>query len=304
MRTILAGLLTLDVIQVVQRLPRSNEKLIAEELVTSYGGPAANAAGACAALGISATLISMAGQSPQADLVRAELLGDHIDLIDTMADREYVLPVSSVLVESISGDRAVVSTNASLVRSTDALPLVWPGDVDSCLVDGHNMSLCTAVAAMAKRNGVPVVFDGGSWKAGTEDLLRSVDFAVVSDDFEPPSRGDVLEFLAWAGCPCAAQTHGFGPIELLVGGARTTVRVPEVTVVDTLGAGDTLHGALAAAVAALGVRALDRAQDAIEFAAGVASMSCAHRGARGWVQDSRALDGVRKELTGLQNSIT
>src|SRR5690606_27237741 len=46
------GLTTLDVTQVVDRLPEPNEKLTGRELTVAFGGPAANAAATAVALGV------------------------------------------------------------------------------------------------------------------------------------------------------------------------------------------------------------------------------------------------------------
>lgn len=97
--------------------------------------------------------------------------------------------VSSILVTESSGDRAVASTNASGYRLTP------PDDLDALVAgcdivefDGHHMELATAIARAARAAGRRTVLDGGSWKAGTEDLLPSIDVAVCSDDFRPPAR--------------------------------------------------------------------------------------------------------------------
>ena len=43
------GLATLDVVQVVDRLPAADEKVVARSLDVTFGGPAANAAATAAA---------------------------------------------------------------------------------------------------------------------------------------------------------------------------------------------------------------------------------------------------------------
>ena len=47
-----------------------------------------------------------------------------------------------------------------------------------------------AGARKAKSEGVPVVLDSGSWKAGMADLLRHVDIVVCSADYHPPGCRD------------------------------------------------------------------------------------------------------------------
>ena len=66
---------------------------------------------------------------------------------------------------------------------------------------------------------------------------------------------------------------------------------------DTLGAGDVLHGALAAWLAVLGRDAGDApVTDALAWAATAASASCAAPGARGWLADTENLAALRAAL--------
>ena len=64
-------------------------------------------------------------------------------------------------------------------------------------------------------------------------------------------------------------------------GSSGEVPVPEVEVVDTLGAGDVLHGAFLAELARGGTGDLP---GALERAVVVAARSVAHRGVRGWAE--------------------
>ena len=66
---------------------------------------------------------------------------------------------------------------------------------------------------------------------------------------------------------------------LAADGSTGTVDVPAVEVVDTLGAGDVLHGAL---LAELGRHGTGDLPAALARAVGVAARSVAAAGARGW----------------------
>jgi sugar/nucleoside kinase (ribokinase family) len=276
------GLLTADFIQFVDHIPRSNEKIVSLGLSVTYGGPASNAAGVAAGLGVGATLVSVVGLSLFAQAVKDELSKNGVVVVDVVPEAVDALAVSTILVERRTGDRAVVSTNASLVAGVKATELDWLTSTGACLVDGHHMSLCIQVAKSARALGIPVIFDGGSWKTGTEALLPLVDLAVVSADFHPPGVGDVLPYLIGAGCKFAAQSFGGQNMWALVGGKLVEIEVPQVDVHDTLGAGDALHGAIAAAVARAGLSA-STVLDALRFGVNVASASCTALGARGWL---------------------
>jgi sugar/nucleoside kinase (ribokinase family) len=102
----------------------------------------------------------------------------------------------------------------------------------------------------------------------------------------PTTDGAVLPLVdrdaaiaAAVGAPFVAVTHGPGPVSWFFGGRSGTVAVPPVTAVDTAGAGDAFHGALAVALAA--------GQDfpaALASAVRVAGIRVIHRGPRSWLK--------------------
>ena len=302
MGVLCAGLVTIDVIQTVDRLPSGNEKIGASKASVTYGGPAANAAGVAAGLGVVSMLVSVIGRSPFAQAVHDELSRSGVKVLDVAPDLVDVLPLSTVLVDRQSGERAVVSTNAAYSARAEAADLAWLDSAKACLVDGHNMALCVQVAGAARALGIPVVLDGGSWKEGTGQLLPFVDLAVVSADFHPPGEQDTLGFLVGAGCRFAAQSFGAGGMQTLVAGNRTAVEVPRVQVRDTLGAGDALHGAVVAAIAQAGL-AESTVMDVLRFGVEVASASCTRFGARGWLQDAMLRDRARQSLSRLLDRV-
>src|SRR5581483_7677313 len=141
--------------------------------------------------------------------------------------------------------RSVVSVNArnvgKLLPDADGAYLSNTGVLQ---VDGHSMEACVAWARMARSSGIPVVLDAGSWKEGTEDLLGSVDIAVCSADFRPPTCTDedqLVKYLLEHNTRHIAITHGAEPIRYVSGSLEGCVSVPQVEVVDTTGAGDFLH---------------------------------------------------------------
>lgn len=277
------GLTTIDVTQVVERVPGPDEKVVASSLAVEVGGPAANGARTAAALGAPTTLVTALGAGGLADLARAELAAAGVTVLDLADDGDP--PVSTVLVTRGTGERAVVSTNAVGRRVAAPPPDVLDG-AGALLVDGHLLGAQVRLAEAARAAGTAVILDGGSWKDGLEALLAHVDLAVLSADLVPPGAAStagtpdddaVLAAVARLGPALVARSHGGGPVAVLHDGARTKLSVPAVEVVDTLGAGDVLHGATAAALAA-GEPWLD----ALASGVTVASRSVQHPGALGW----------------------
>ncbi|MBB2923065.1 PfkB family carbohydrate kinase [Cellulomonas cellasea] len=324
------GLVTLDVLQDVDHVPAPDEKLVASRLDVTFGGPAANAAATAVALGVRARLVTALGSGPVAGLVRAGLDEAGVEVVDLLDGAPASPAVSTVLVTRGTGERAVVSVNASASgdlagAARDRAGAVLDG-ADVLLLDGHHLGAALVLAEAARARGVPVVLDGGSWKPRTDELLAHVDHAVLSADFhlpedlrgaardlrgdapddeEPravPSAGEVLgdapsaeqdlAAVALLGPAFVARSAGPGPVRfrLRVAGAPDpevgTVEppvVPRGDVVDTLGAGDVLHGAFAEQLA----RGVDPVT-ALTAATRVASLSVRARGARGWVAGAAA----------------
>lgn len=284
-RVVACGLATVDVVQTVERMPGANEKVVALDTRVEAGGPALNAVVTAALLGVPGRLVTALGPSPLGEVVRRDCAVHSVDVVET-AGAGFVLPVSTVLVTTGTGERAVASRNSAgtatwAVPGPEALAELLDG-VAAVLVDGHHLPVAAAVAAAARRRGIPVIADAGSWKPGLEGLLAHVDVLVASADFSVPSREGTapLESLLALGPTWVARSAGRDPVHWLsADGASGTVPVPEVEVVDTLGAGDVLHGALLAAVARSGAADLPAA---LAAAVATASRSVAAPGARGW----------------------
>ena len=108
--------------------------------------------------------------------------------------------------------------------------------------------------------------------------------SILSADFVVPGTdGDVLEAVAALGPSFVARSAGAGPVLLrLPSGAHDDVAPPVVPageVVDTLGAGDVLHGAAGAALAR-GADPLAALREGVV----AATDSVRHPGALGWVR--------------------
>jgi len=285
------GLTTLDVVHHVDGPPRwgRKERSVGGELLA--GGPAANAAVTAARLLGSARLLSAVGPGPAAAPAHADLAAHGVDLID-LAPPDWHVPVASALVDVHTGERTVVSPGALGRRAVDGAEYSLAGLLDGVgvvLLDGHHPRLAARVAAEAARADVPVVLDAGSWKDELDPVLPRVGLAACSADLCPPGgrrAGDdpfgVATVLHRRGVPTVLVTDGPRPIVWsTLDGNRGRVEVPAVKAVDTLGAGDAFHGALAAALA---VRAGELPRCAA-LAAEVAAVRCAHLGSRAWLAE-------------------
>lgn len=284
-RGLCVGLATLDLVQRVGRRPGVDEKMVAQSSDLAAGGPAAAAAVTFSALGGQATLLSALGPGPIGRLVKDDLNGAGVRTVDAWAGGAD-LSVSAITVLAGTGERSVVSRNADDI--VIAVPADLPGLIqhtDVVLIDGHHPGLAVAAGRAAKVAGAPVVLDCGSTKAVYDDLVPLADAVVCSSNFvgSPDEFDAVAAALLSAGARLVAMTAGAAPVRWRTQSSTGAVKVPMVTVRDTLGAGDVLHGAFAFA-RAQGVTDPDHS---LSFAVAVASLRVQHAGPRSWLNDPR-----------------
>lgn len=275
------GLITLDLVYLTPSQPGVNQKIVALDYTVTAGGPATNAAITFSYWGNTAKILGIVGQHPITQLIRSDLESYRVEIQDLDPSRLEPPPVSSILVTNSTGDRAVISINA--IKSQVAEKNIPPDilqDIEIILIDGHQMTVSKKIAELAQAKNIPIVVDGGSWKPGFEELLPLVNYAVCSANFYPPgceTKEQVIAYLSALGIPDIAITQGEKPIQYLSKGLVGTVEVPAIKPVDTLGAGDTFHGAFCHYILN---------QDfvpALQASAKIAAKSCQFFGTRRWM---------------------
>jgi sugar/nucleoside kinase (ribokinase family) len=284
-RGLCVGLATLDLVQRVGRRPGVDEKMVAQSSDLAAGGPAAAAAVTFSALGGRATLLSALGPGPIGRLVEDDLNGAGVCTVDAWAGG-VDLSVSAITVLDGTGERSVVSRNAEdIVVAVPADLACLIQNTDVVLIDGHHPALAVAAGQAAKAAGAPVVLDCGSTKAVYEELVPLADAVVCSSNFvgSPDEFDAVAVSLLSAGARLVAMTAGAAPVRWRTQGSAGAVQVPMVTVRDTLGAGDVLHGAFAFARA----QRVTDPYKSLSFAVAVASLRVQHAGPRSWLNDPR-----------------
>jgi sugar/nucleoside kinase (ribokinase family) len=270
------GLATLDLIYLAEKPPGENQKVVAVDSTIVAGGPATNAAVAFSSLGNAAVLAGVLGTSAIAQLIRADLAEYNIRIVDLQPGRSHSPPVSSIIVTEQTGDRAVISINATKSQADN--PAINPEiltSVNIILIDGHQIAASQKIAQLAQSKNIPIVLDGGSWKPGLEEILPFVKWAVCSDNFHPPGcdhSEQIFAYLSAAGIPHIAITRGEKPIQYLSKGSFGSLEVPQ-------GAGDIFHGAFCHYILQ------DNFTNALTATAKVASDSCKFFGTRQWIKN-------------------
>jgi sugar/nucleoside kinase (ribokinase family) len=275
------GLATLDLIYLTPNFPRQNEKIVAVDDTIATGGPASNAAVAFAHLGNQANLLAVIGQHPISHLIKTDLVNYGVQIWDLEPQKLTCPPVSSIIVTQRTGERAVISLNATKSQAIiEQLPPDILEGIDIILIDGHQMAISEAIAQKAKAKNIPVVVDGGSWKKGFDRVLAGVDYAICSANFYPPNchdQEDVLNYLQQMDIPNVAITQGEKPLIYWAADQRGKIPITPIKAVDTLGAGDIFHGAFCHYILQQNFR------NALAGASKIASDSCQFFGTRKWM---------------------
>ena len=270
------GMTTIDIVQIADNLPEINQKGWARSAYLDVGGPAANAAITASILGSPVVLHSAFGRDELGDLVCGLIERHGVTRIGYGSDP--AIPVSSIWVAA--ENRTLLSTAAhSEGPHPDRIDL---HDAAAVLFDGFYADLARTAALAAAEQDIPVILDCGSWRNVFTELLPLASVAILSEQFRLPGRAGappedlVAALLDEYGLRFAAVSRGGDPIVWATQGAAGELAVPSVAAVDTLGAGDVLHGAFMHFAFNEGLDDLA----ALERAAAVATQSCEHNGTR------------------------
>jgi sugar/nucleoside kinase (ribokinase family) len=285
------GLTTLDCLYLTTHFPQSNEKIVAIDQLLTVGGPATNAAITFAHFGHQSSLMSVVGNHSLTTIIHQTLRDYGVQGLDLAPTFSASPAVSSIIITQGTGERAVVSINATKLQANlddlnfNLIDLLE--QIDLVLIDGHQMLISAAIAEQAQKQKIPVVLDGGSWKKGLEMVLPYIDYAICSANFYPPTcqnTDQVCNYLQNYKIPHFAITQGAKPIIYHSLGQRGEIPVPTIKAVDTLGAGDIFHGAFCHYL-------LDNNLDEHSFpkslsqAVRIAQLSCQYFGPHQWMKD-------------------
>ncbi len=276
------GLSTLDVVYYTKHFPEEDTKLYCTDQQVIPGGMATNAAITFSGLQGQSSLLTCVGEQDQfGDTIREEIKKRQIKLLD-FADKEFNhIPISSILINQTTGSRTILN-KPFIPYAPVLIPPLDLSEVDILLVDGFYIDLAIAAAKEAKRLSIPVVMDAGSWKPGFERLLPLVDIMIVSAGFRPPGQvsfTETLEYLLKFPFCGMAFTNGAESVVAYSGQIRHELQPKQISPVDTLGAGDVLHGAFCYYFGSSGefIPSLEKAMK-------IASKSCEFIGPHTWME--------------------
>jgi ribokinase len=287
-RVVVVASVNVDLVVTVERLPLPGETVTGGRFARHHGGKGGNQAVAAARLGAETVFVGAVGDDAFGADARSALEAEGIDLQGLATLAGEATGVALILVEA-GGENSIAvagGANEALVpdlvaRALRALEL-QPADV---VLVGHEIPTVSTHEALrlAREAGATTILNPApalGLDAGTlalADILtpNRGELAALAGDDGPAAGPIALSLLE--GTPGRAIVVSLGADGALLanGGGTTPLPAPSVDVVDTVGAGDTLNGALAAGLAA-GLALPEAARRAVA----AASLAVTREGAR------------------------
>jgi sugar/nucleoside kinase (ribokinase family) len=281
-RVLCAGIIVLDEVFRVEEFPEPDSKVEAKGFFVVNGGCAANAAVAIARLGGRAALAGPmggpAGQDSNGDRVLQAFAREKLDTTHCQRIDGLATALSAIFVDA-KGDRTIVTYRDERIATAvpaDADAIV--AGADAVLVDNRFPIFVRPVCEAGRRRKIPVVLDGDKASVEDDPLFRICSHVVFSSECLRTTTGvtdlaEGLKRIARHSDAFLAVSNGPGDIVVLERGVLRTVPVFQIRAVDTLGAGDALHGGFVLALAE--GRNTD---EALRFGSAVAGIKCSRIG--------------------------
>jgi sulfofructose kinase len=245
------GLNAVDHLCRVPRFPTFDSKLRLSGYDCRPGGQVATALVALTRWGCRTAYLGSFGDDALGAQAREALVRAGVSVEGAFTRAGVRNQLAVILIDAASGERTVL-------WHRDAALAVRPEELDRrrilagriLYLDGYDREAATAAAGWARAAGIPTVLDLDAAGEGALDLLERVDVAFLSRACAAEIAGSqdpaaVLPILARCGCVLSGVT--LGRDGALAHHAGTTVHAPgfPVHAVDTTGAGDVFHAAIA-----------------------------------------------------------
>ncbi|WP_024551539.1 sugar kinase [Franconibacter helveticus 513] len=279
------GITVLDRIWYLNALPHDGGKYVADNYQETGGGPAATAAVAAAKLGAQVDFIGRVGDDDTGKRLLGELESQGVNTRYTKVFAGARSSQSGVLVDA-SGERIIVNyPGPELAASGDWLQALDFSQWDIVLADVRWHDGAKQAFTLARRHGVTTLLDGDTTPQDISELVALSDHAVFSSPGlrRLTANHDPLEALKSAKTltnGLVYVTQGSEGCYWLENGALCHQPGFAVNVVDTTGAGDVFHGALAVSLAQQ-----TPTSEAVRFASAVAALKCTRPGGREGIPD-------------------
>lgn len=263
----------------ITEFPPAPTKTPAQHYQAISGGMAANASIAAVRLGAQVRLHGAIGDDDAGDFLTHRLTECGVDCTQLQRVAGAASSVSAVVIDA-RGERQIFNHRGDALARAAPLDTSVLAGCDVLMADPRWMPGALAALRWARTAGVPSLLDGDlSPTSDLRALAALADWAVFSESglaaFAPHATlADGLGAALQSGAHLAAVTLGAHGVRWQRrGGPVLSMPAFAVQAVDTNGAGDVFHAALAMAVA----RALPD-DEAMRFACAAAALKCQRHG--------------------------
>ncbi|MBF0280828.1 MAG: sugar kinase [SAR324 cluster bacterium] len=296
-RIVCIGVAVMDQIFRLKELPLSAGKYFAEDYIEVGGGPAATAAVTIARLGGEVEFWGRVGADEIGNRILAELNEYGVNTQYVKRIDSSPSSISAVLVDQ-SGERLIVGRPVPGMDSDPSwLPLERIASQHAVLADSAWSRGAEIVLKKARENNIPAILDADSTRDNKYfNLIEAASHIIFSENGLKSTSG--IEEIAPALQAVRKGSHSL--VGVTQGGSGTYWLEKDqlhhqaafsVEVIDTLGAGDVFHGALALAIAEK-----QPIPQAIQFASAAAALKCRLPGGRAGIPDRETVETlIRKE---------
>lgn len=279
------GSINLDLITTVGRLPRPGETISGKEFRSAPGGKGANQALAAARAGAKVRMIGAVGDDAFAGEALTLLADGGVDL-SGVATTDRATGTALIMVEDSGENMIAVAPGANrLVDAGRVASLSFSEDEIVLMQQEIPPETIRAAVEKARAAGARSILNIAPWRAEATPVVTLPDIVVANEtEFDeasaalglPPQDRD-LRMREFAGRTGRTVIVTLGADGVLAADSGGIAKVPALNVkpVDTVGAGDTFCGYLAASL-----QRGDTLQNALKRAATAASLACLKPGAQ------------------------
>jgi ribokinase len=260
---LVGGTINTDLVARLPVAPEAGETVTGTEFAIFGGGKGANQAAAAARSGAPTAIVAALGDDDFGRQRRADLEAEGVDTTDVATTTEAASGVALITVEESTGQNRIAyvpgatltvtpeQARAAIARVRPAVLLTTLELPLDALSDLYDEARATGATTLLNATPEPEI---------GQELLSRTDFLIVNETEAADLLGrqvtvedapDAARALIKLGPKAAVITIGkHGAVIAAGDGNVTHIPAPDVTVVDTTGAGDAFCGAMAAGLAA------------------------------------------------------
>jgi sugar/nucleoside kinase (ribokinase family) len=292
-----AGGAVQDIVMRVEAFPAAGMKVQASDFVITVGGQAGNAAVAVARLGARVRYAGPLGDKSDiiANAIVSSLEREGIDCRFALRVAGATSSVSTIMLDATGEKMIATRRGGGLSEAVPADAEAAVEGLDAALLDNRYATFCLPIGEAAKARGIPRVLDFDQMAPLDDAMLALSTHVIASAEALRSSTGQseldaALLALGRHYRGFLAVTNGPEGVYWLEGGAVRHMDAFRVDAIDTLGAGDTFHGAFTVRLVETG-----DVVAAMRFASAAAAIKCTRFGGQMGAATRAEVEGFLRE---------